>query len=58
MEAAKHRIARKGAFWFAVAGVAIGANFLLELAVDAACARTKCPPGLAQLVAYTHKGAS
>jgi len=49
---APHRVVRKFAFWGAVAGVAVGANFLLELAAD------KLPRqiGLQRFVAYTHKG--
>ena len=57
MEARKHRVARKGAFWLAVGGVAILANFGAELVADSLGARGKLPPGLAQFVAYTHKGA-
>jgi hypothetical protein len=46
-----HRSARKVAFWGAVAGVAILANFGLELVAD------KVPQlGLQRFVAYTHKG--
>jgi hypothetical protein len=46
-----HRSARKLAFWGAVAGVAILANFGLELVSD------KVPQlGLQRFVAYTHKG--
>lgn len=56
-EARKHRLARKGAFWVAVAGVAVLANFGAEFITDVLCDHGKCPPGLAQLVAYTHKGA-
>lgn len=58
MEAAGHRTARKAAFWGAVAVVAVLANFGAELIVDALVGVTKAPPGLAQLVAYTHKGPS
>jgi hypothetical protein len=42
---------KKVAFWFAVAGVSIGANFGLELLT------AKCPQlGLARFTAFTHKG--
>lgn len=40
-------------FWLGVAGVSIAANFLLEVAAQ------RFPQlGLAEFVAYTHKGAS
>ena len=46
-----HRSVRKLAFWGAVAGVAVLANFGLELVAD------KVPQlGLRRFVAYTHKG--
>jgi hypothetical protein len=46
-----HRGVRKVAFWGAVAGVAILANFGLELVAD------RVPQlGLQRFVAYTHKG--
>lgn len=46
-----HPTVRKAAFWGAVAGVAILANFGLELVSD------KVPQlGLRRFVAYTHKG--
>lgn len=49
----KHRAVRRGAFWLGVAGVAILANFGLELVSD------KYPQlGLARFTAYTHKGTS
>ena len=45
--------ARRASFWLAVAGVAIAANFGLEVLAD------KVPSlGLAQFTAYTHKGTS
>jgi hypothetical protein len=44
---------RKLAFWSAVAGVSIGANFGLELVT------TKWPQlGLARFTAFTHKGSN
>jgi hypothetical protein len=47
----KNRVVRRGAFWVAVAGVAVLANFGLELVSD------RCPQlGLARFTAYTHKG--
>jgi len=46
------RSGRRAAFWVAVAGVSIIANFGIELAAD------KFPQlGLQKFVAYTHKGA-
>jgi hypothetical protein len=46
-----HRYVRRGAFWVAVAGVAVLANFGLELVSD------RLPQlGLARFTAYTHKG--
>jgi hypothetical protein len=46
-----HRSARKVAFWGAVAGVSILANFGLELVAQ------RVPQlGLQRFVAYTHKG--
>jgi len=42
---------RKAAFWLAVGGVAILANFTLELA-----ARKLPSPGLQRLVAFIHSG--
>lgn len=48
-----HPAARKLGFWAAVAGVAILANFGLELANE------KFPQaGLSRFTAFTHKGAS
>lgn len=45
--------ARKAGFWLAVAGVAILANFGLEMLAD------KVPSlGLSRFVAYTHRGPS
>lgn len=45
--------ARKAAFWLAVAGVAVIANFAMELASD------KVPSeGLRSLVRYIHRGPS
>ena len=44
---------RHVSFWFAVAGIAVLANFAVE-----ALANTGVSPGLARFVAYTHKGAS
>ena len=44
---------RHFAFWGAVAGVAILANFAVE-----AIANHVSSPGLARFVAYAHKGAS
>lgn len=46
------RIAKRWAFWGAVAAVSIAANFGVELIAD------KFPNavGLRQFVAYTHKG--
>lgn len=42
---------RKAAFWIAVGGTAILAQFLLELAAD------RLPlPGLARFAAYVHRG--
>lgn len=42
---------RRLAFWGAVAGVSIGANFLLEVVAD------KVPSlGLARFTAFTHRG--
>lgn len=41
------------AFWGAVAGVAVLANFAIE-----AIANHSGSPGLARFVAYAHKGAS
>ncbi len=47
-----NRTVRRVAFWSAVAGVSILANFGLELAAE------KYPQlGLARFTAYTHKGA-
>lgn len=44
---------KKAAFWLAVGGVSILANFALELAAD------KVPSlGLSRLVAYIHRGPS
>jgi hypothetical protein len=44
---------RRFSFWLAVAGVAILANFGVELAAD------KFPQlGLARFVAYTHRGSA
>lgn len=44
---------KKAAFWLAVAGTSILANFALELAAD------KIPSlGLGRLVAYIHRGPS
>jgi hypothetical protein len=46
-----HPTARRAAFWFAVAAVAIGANVAWEIAGD------KVPyQGFKNLVAYSHKG--
>jgi len=46
-----HRTTRKVAFWAAVAGVSVLANFGLELVSD------KFPNlGLRRFTAYTHKG--
>ena len=42
---------RKAAFWLGVAGVAVLANFLVELAADHVPS-----PGFQQLVAFTHRG--
>jgi hypothetical protein len=48
-----HPLVRKVAFWTAVAGVSLGANFGLELVNE------KFPnTGLARFTAFTHKGAS
>jgi hypothetical protein len=42
---------KKAAFWVAVGGVALLANFVVELAAD------KVPvPGLARFVSYIHRG--
>ncbi len=42
---------RRAAFWIAVGGTAVLANFVMELAAD------KIPnPGLRRLVAYVHRG--
>ena len=47
----RHRTFRRLAFWGAVAGVSVSANFGLELVAD------KSPQvGLARFTAYTHKG--
>lgn len=46
-------LGRRLAFWGAVAGVSILANFGLEYATSQAGS-----PGLARLTAFTHKGAS
>lgn len=44
---------RKVSFWFAVAGVAVLANYGLEVAAD------RFPNlGLARFTAYAHKGAA
>jgi len=46
-----HRAVRRGAFWVAVAGVAVLANFGLEIVSE------RFPNlGLARFTAYTHKG--
>jgi len=42
---------RKAAFWLGVAGVAVLANFLVELASDYVPSA-----GFQQLVAFTHRG--
>ena len=42
---------RKTAFWLGVAGVAVLANFLVELAADHVPSA-----GFQQLVAFTHRG--
>jgi hypothetical protein len=42
---------RRLAFWLAVGGVSILAQFTLEVVADRIG-----PPGLRQFVAYTHKG--
>lgn len=44
-------VGKKIAFWFAVAGVAVLANFGVELLSDQLQI-----PGLQDLVAYTHRG--
>ena len=44
---------RKAAFWLAVGGTAVLANFTLELA-----ARKIPSPGLRRFVAFTHNGAA
>ncbi len=46
-----HKAARGGAFWLTVAGVAILANFGLELLAEHVPSL-----GLARLTAFTHKG--
>lgn len=44
-------LGRKAAFWLGVAGVAVLANFMVELAAD------RVPSaGFQQLVAFTHRG--
>jgi hypothetical protein len=43
---------RKIAFWFGVAGVAVLANFMVELAADHVPSA-----GFQQLIAFTHRGA-
>jgi hypothetical protein len=43
---------RRLAFWFAVAGVSILANFGMELLAE------RGPVGFRQFVAYTHRGAA
>lgn len=45
--------ARHLSFWLAVAGVAVLANFAVEVA-----ANNTSSPGLARFVAFAHKGAS
>lgn len=58
MEHRRHRAARKVAFWGGVAVVAVLANFYAEALIGGLAERTKAPPGLAQLIAFTHRGAN
>jgi hypothetical protein len=45
---------RKAAFWIAVGGTAVIANFVMELAAD----RVSSDSPFGQLVAYIHRGPS
>ncbi len=48
---------RRVAFWTAVVGVAVLANFGLELVTDRT-ASAGIAPGLARFTAFTHRGSS